>query len=138
MWLPTRSLTPAMGVEQPAFRIRCSRGLFVIAVREPGSERLGALDRGAVATCLHPLPNPVLGESLGLAVGLGPIRPGEAVLGTQRTAGIDKRTESLARSVLGQDTLDRDSSCAKPSGGPAAVVAGGLASDTVAWAPETA
>ena len=59
----------------------------IVVVADPGGQRLQALVVGPVEPPIGPLGEQRLDEPLGLAVGLGPVRPGPPVAGVDRLQG---------------------------------------------------
>ena len=79
-----------------------------IVVVEVAWEILGAVIRGVVGTGVGPLAGEGLDEAFGLAVGLGAIGSGEAVLESELVAGGGKEFGAIGRAAIREDGLDGD------------------------------
>ena len=83
------------------------RSTSIVEVEEAGearNTRLGRGERFGIRPLLEQRPD----EPLSLAVGLGPIRPGEPMTDAELVAGRREVVTSIAAAVVGQDPLDRD------------------------------
>jgi hypothetical protein len=79
----------------------------IVEVEEAGearNTRLGRGERFRVRPLLEQRPD----EPFGLAIGLGPIRPGEPMTDAELVAGRREVVTSIAATVVGQDPLDGD------------------------------
>ena len=55
-----------------------------------------AMDTGVVGASISPLPSDGLNEAFGLAIGLGPVGTGEAMLEAQLMAGLGEEFGSIS------------------------------------------
>ena len=95
----------------------CGVGALAVVVGDPGRQAVDPLVIGAVQLTVGPLREKGLDEPLGLAIGLGPIRPGPLVPCLDR---LDSPLEGGARiglAVVGQDPFDPDAVAGEPDGG---------------------
>jgi hypothetical protein len=87
---------------------------------QPAVQGSRALGVGLVGTDLGPLGYQGPGESLGLAVGLGPVRAGEALDRTQLGHhGLDLAAVAVGEGVVSQHPLDGDVVGGEEAAGPA-------------------
>ena len=66
------------------------------------------MQRGVVDEAVGPLAQERLDESFGLAVGRGPVGPGEAATQAKAPAGPSEELRSVAVTVVGEQTQDAD------------------------------
>ena len=83
------------------------RAMPVIVVEE-GMEALGALRGMGVGVGVSPLAEGGLDEALGLAIGLGSIGAGEAVLEAESGDGLAHGVGAVAGAIVGVDALGGD------------------------------
>ena len=82
-------------------------GTMPIVVMNPAIKHGGALRRMIVGDAVGPLAQRGLDEALGLAVSLGPVRPGKAVLEPQSLVGIGNVLERKAEPLSVSTRLTR-------------------------------
>jgi hypothetical protein len=83
------------------------RAVEIIVVEEE-RQAGGALVTGVVRAGISPLPGEGLDEAFGLAIGLGPVRTGEAMLEAQLVAGLGEEPGAISGAAVGEDALDAD------------------------------
>ena len=79
-----------------------------IVVMEVALEEGSAVVTGVVGASVSPLSGEGLNETFGLAVSLGPIGFGEAMLEAQLVAGLGKEFGAIGGAAIGEDGLDGD------------------------------
>ena len=79
-----------------------------IIVMEVEREEACAVITGVVGTSVSPLASDGLDETLGLAVGLGAIRSGEAMLDAELLAGGGEELGAISGAAVGEDALNED------------------------------
>ncbi len=79
-----------------------------IVVVEVAREEGGAVITGVVGACVGPLSGEGLDEAFGLAVGLGAIGFGEAMLEAELATGGGKEFGTIGGAAIGEDGLDGD------------------------------
>jgi hypothetical protein len=83
------------------------RAVEIVVMEEEG-EAGGAVVTGVVRTSISPLASEGLDEAFGLAVGLGPVRAGKAMLEAEMMAGLGKEFGSIGGAAVGEDALNAD------------------------------
>jgi hypothetical protein len=83
------------------------RAVEIIVVKEE-REAGGTMVAGVVRASVGPLASDSLDEAFGLAVGLRPVRTGEAMLEVQLTAGLGEEPGAISGAAVGEDALDAD------------------------------
>ena len=79
-----------------------------IIVMEKEWEEGIAVETGVVLAGIGPLPSDGLDEAFGLAVGLRPVRTGEAMLEAELTAGVGEELGAIRGAAVGEDALNGD------------------------------
>jgi hypothetical protein len=79
-----------------------------IVVVEEELEEGSAVVTGVVRAGIGPLPSNGLDETFGLAIGLGPVGTGEAMLEAELAAGLGEEPGAISGTAVGEDTLDAD------------------------------
>ena len=79
----------------------------VVVMKVVGKEA-GSVVAGGIRTCIGPLPDDSLDEALGLAISLGPVGSGEAVLEAGLEAGGGEEFGAVGRAAVGEEALDFD------------------------------
>jgi len=80
----------------------------VVVVEEVKRQTGVAMPAGGIAAGVSPLAGKGLDEAFGLAVGLGPVGPGEAVLDAEIAAGVGEGVGAVADAVVGENGVDFD------------------------------
>jgi len=83
------------------------RAVKVIVVEEE-REAGGAVETGVVRASISPLASEGLDEAFGLAVGLGSVRTGEAMLEAQLAAGLGEKFGAISGAAVGEEALNAD------------------------------
>jgi hypothetical protein len=96
---------------------RLAGGSLVVVVAQPSGQVGRAGVGAAVPQCVGPLAEQGLDEPLGLAVGVGRVRPGADVAHTQQPAGLAEQAGEVARAVVGHHPLDPDAEALKKEQG---------------------
>jgi hypothetical protein len=68
----------------------------------------GAMVTGVIRACIGPCTGDGLDEALGLAIGLGAIRSGEAMFDAELLAGLGEKFGAIGGAAVGEEALDLD------------------------------
>lgn len=85
----------------------------VVVVVDPGAEALGAFVGGFLEGRVGPFPQNGPDEAFGLAVGPGPVGPGEAVLEPPAVAHVGEAMGAVAAAVVGEEAAGADAEFAE-------------------------
>jgi len=83
------------------------RAMEIIVV-EVEREEGGAVEAGVIGTSISPFAGESLDETFGLAIGLGPVGTGEAMLEAELVAGMGEEFGAIGGAAVGEDALDVD------------------------------
>jgi hypothetical protein len=88
--------------------VQCGVRAVEIVVVKIEREEGSAMVTGVVRASVSPLAGESLNEAFGLAIGLGPVRTGEAMLEAELMTGLGEELGAISGAAVSEDALDAD------------------------------